>query len=131
MLQTFAGAVVQRVDSSSLPGWSRDDLLAMIAYMRALDAGLRRRGELFADYGFNGPSWAHTVQVGDGGEVTVAPGLRPGATEYLVGCWFVDVASLERAIEIAAEISLTPGPGGLPVRQVVEIHPIGSAPDVV
>jgi len=52
-----------------------------------------------------------------------------GPAKFLAGFWVVDVKSPERAVEIAARISTTPGPGGAPVNQPVELHPIMEAPE--
>ncbi len=110
--------------------WSAEDMRIMIAYMTALDADLRATGELLDDNGFGGAAQVHTVQAGAMGDATVTAGLRAGATTFLVGYWIIDVASFERAVEIATLISVTPGPGGAPVNQPVEIHPVGAPPDV-
>jgi hypothetical protein len=59
------------------------------------------------------------------GTAVVGYGLRDGATDFLAGYWVVEVASPERAVEIATQISVTPGPGGEPVNMQVEIHEIG------
>ena len=60
-----------------------------------------------------------------GQEALLAQGTRPGSNcaqdtpirtrtskEFLAGYWIVDVESEQRAIEIAAEASAAPGPGG-------------------
>jgi hypothetical protein len=62
------------------------------------------------------------------GSPLVSDGLRAEAGDCLAGYWVVDVASQERAIEIAAQISATPGPGGAPLNQQVEVHAIGEPP---
>jgi hypothetical protein len=41
----------------------------------------------------------------------------------------VDVETLERAIEIAAQASAAPGPNGVPIRQPIEVRQVMSAPD--
>ena len=41
----------------------------------------------------------------------------------------VDVESADRAIEIAAQASAAPGPGGIPIRQPIEVREPLSAPD--
>jgi hypothetical protein len=113
-----------------LASWSRDDFKRMVGYMRDLDARLRESGELLHDNGLAGPGSARTVRAQPGGEAVVRDGLREGASDVLAGYWVVDVAGPERAVEIATEISLTPGPGGRPLDQQVEIHAIGEAPEV-
>jgi hypothetical protein len=115
---------------SGLASWAPEDFKRMIGYMIALDADLRASGELLDDNGLAGPGSARTVQAQTGGATVVRDGLRDGAKDFLAGYWLVDVASPERAVEIATHISLTPGPGGNPVNQQVEVHAIGERPDV-
>jgi hypothetical protein len=113
-----------------LSAWSQDDFKAMIEYMRELDRSLRASGELLDANGLGGPGAAKTIRAGADGSAGVSDGLRNGSSDALIGYWVVDVASHERAIEIATLVSATPGPGGAPVNQPVELHPIGEAPEV-
>ena len=115
---------------NGLASWSQDDLRRMIGSMRELDADLRGRGELLHDNGLAGPGSARTVRAEPDGTPSVRDGLRAGASDCLAGYWVVDVASPERAVEIATRISLTPGPRGEPINQQVEVHEIGEPPEV-
>jgi hypothetical protein len=115
---------------SGLASWSPEDFKRMIRYTLAIDADLRESGELLDDNGLTGPGGARTVRAAADGTPTVRDGLREGAKDVLAGYWVVDVASPERAVEIAMRISVTPGPGGTPVNQQVEVHAIGEAPEV-
>jgi len=115
---------------NGLSSWSTEDVAGMVAFMRELDSGLRASGELVDANGLSGPTGATTVRAQPEGSPLVSDGLRPEAADCLAGYWVVDVASQERAIEIAAQISATPGPGGAPIRQQVEMHAIGEPPAV-
>jgi hypothetical protein len=115
---------------SGLSSWTPDDFKHMVGYMLELDADLRASGELLESNGLGGPGGARTVRAGADGTPAIRDGLRAGAKDFLVGYWVVDVASPERAVEIATHISVTPGPGGAPVNQQVEIHRIGEAPQL-
>jgi hypothetical protein len=115
---------------SGLASWPPEDFKRMVGYMRELDADLRASGELLDDNGLAGPGSARTVRAQADGEPLVRDGLREGATDFLAGYWVVDVASPERAVEIATRISVTPGRGGTPVNQQVEVHAIGEPPEV-
>ena len=57
-----------------------------------------------------------------------APVLTDGpyaeSKEVLAGYTIVDVESEERALEIAAEQSSAPGPGGVPIEQPIEVRRI-------
>jgi hypothetical protein len=115
---------------SGLSSWSPEDFKRMVGYMLALDGELRASGELLDDNGLTGPASARTVQAQADGTPIVRDGLRDGATDFLAGYWVVEVASAERAVEIATRISITPGPGGEPVNMQVEIHEIGEPREV-
>jgi hypothetical protein len=120
----------QRGANEIVASWSKQDLKAMVGYMHALDDDLRATGELIDDNGLQGPAHAKTVRAQADGKPVVTDGVYPEGKDFLFGYWVVDVKTSERAIEIAARISATPGPGGIPVNQAVEVHPIGQAPDV-
>jgi len=113
-----------------LSEWSRDDFKTMIEYMHELDRDLRDSGELLESNGLGGPGAARTIRAQADGSAGVTDGLRGEGRDALIGYWVVDVASPERAVEIATRVSATPGPGGAPVNQPVELHPIGEAPEV-
>lgn len=44
--------------------------------------------------------------------------------EFLAGFWVVDVATAERAYEIAARASAAPGPGGVPLNMAIEVRQV-------
>ncbi|TDU83573.1 hypothetical protein EV138_6037 [Kribbella voronezhensis] len=108
--------------------WSQEDLGVMVRYMKDLDRDLAESGELVEERGLAGPDQMKTLQARDDGEPIVTDGPFSETKEVLAGYWVVDVASEERVLEIALHISRTPGPGGRPLNQQVEIHPEGVAP---
>jgi len=108
--------------------WSEQDVKTMVQYMHELDDGLRASGELVEERGLAGPDQMKTLQAQDDGEPLVTDGPSSETKEVLAGYWVVDVASEARVLEIARQISVTPGPGGRPLNQPVEIHPEGQAP---
>ena len=59
----------------------------------------------------------------------VTDGPFPEAKELLAGYRMIDVDSEARAIEIAAKASAAPGPGGVPIRQPIEVRQVMGAPD--
>jgi hypothetical protein len=108
--------------------WSREDLKVMVNYMHDLNRELADAGELVEARGLAGPDQMKTLRTQDDGEPIVTDGPFSETKEVLAGYWVVDVASEDRVLEIARRISRTPGPGGRPVNQAVEIHPEGVAP---
>ena len=111
--------------------WTPDDIRAHIDFQHALNTELIERGEFVDAQGLAGPEKAKFVVApnGAGGAPVVTDGPYPESKELLAGYRTVDVDSIERAIEIAAEASAAPGPNGVPIRQAIEVRQILSAPD--
>jgi hypothetical protein len=103
--------------------WDPDDITALLEYVRALNQKLIESGELVEGLSLTGPEAARIV-VSDGGPPVVTDGPFPEAKELLAGFQMIDVESEERAIEIAAMVSAAPGPGGVPMRQRIELRPV-------
>jgi hypothetical protein len=94
--------------------WSKEDLQANIAFMRAFSKELKDSGAVVSAEGLAFPDQAKIVRAGtDGAPIT--DGVFPEAKEFLMGYWIVDVESAEEAYRIAARASTAPGP----------VHPSG------
>jgi len=106
--------------------WSKSDVEAHFAFLRALNKGLTQSGELVANEGLGAPEQAKVVRAGSGG-VPITDGVFPEAKEFLLGYWIVDVETPERAYEIAARLSAGPGPGGTPTNMPIEVRQIMSS----
>ena len=59
---------------------------------------------------------------------SVIDGPFPETKELVAGYRLIEVASLDRAIEIAARASAAPGIGGAPIRQPIEVRQVLGAP---
>jgi len=119
-----------QVESGCAPmtEWTPEEVKAHIDFQIALNQELTERGELIDAQGLTGPELAKFV-VSDGATApVVTDGPFPEAKELLAGYRMIDVDSLERAIEIAAQASAAPGPDG-PIRQPIEVRQMMSAPD--
>jgi hypothetical protein len=116
-------------DCPPMTDWNPEDINAHFAFQLALNAELAQRGELVDAQGLAGPDLAKIV-VSDGtGAPVVTDGPFPETKELLAGYRLVDVEASERAIEIAAQASAAPGPGGVPIRQPIEVRQVLSAPE--
>jgi hypothetical protein len=116
-------------DSPPMTAWSPEDIKAHIEFQQALNAELAELGELVDAQGLAGPELARFV-VSDGMSAPViTDGPYPESKELLAGYRLVDVETAGRAIEIAARASAAPGPGGVPIRQPIEVREALSAPD--
>jgi hypothetical protein len=108
--------------------WSDDDVKVMVEYMHEINRDLQAAGELVEVRGLTGPDHMKNVRADDDGEPIVTDGPFSETKEVLAGYWVIDVASEQRALEIALRVSLAPGPGGRPTNQNVEVHPEGQPP---
>ncbi len=100
----------------------REWMRGIVEFMHQLNAELEAAGELVVAEGLTAPSSARTVRP-QGTDVITTDGPFAEAKEYLAGFWIIDVATRERAEEIAAKV----------VRYVhapIELRPIGDAPEV-
>jgi hypothetical protein len=111
--------------------WTPEEIQAHIAFQRRINAELTERGELVDAQALTGPEAAKLVIYGGGGDPVVTDGPFAEYKELLAGYRTIDVESLERAIEVAAEVSAAPGPNGTPLGQPIELRevlaPLGPA----
>lgn len=110
------------VTETPMEQWAPEDIKAHMDYYRALNQELIDSGELVDNQALTGPDHAKVV-VSDG---VTAPVVTDGPyaefKEMLAGYQLVDVASEQRAIEIAAKVSSVPGPGGVPQQQRIIVR---------
>ena len=109
------------------PGWSQEDIRNMIKFMIDFDKKLKASGELVSAEGLAFPEQAKLVRAGKNGE-PITDGIFPESKEFLAGYWIVDVATAERAYEIAAAASAAPGLRGEPLNIPIEVRPVPSGP---
>jgi hypothetical protein len=109
-----------------MPSWPPGDAQAHIDFQLRMNDELRERGELVEAQGLT--QTAKTVVHDGGGTPVITDGPYPESKELLAGYRVVDVESLERALEIAAQASAAPGPHGAAIRQPIEVREIMSAP---
>jgi hypothetical protein len=108
--------------------WAPEDIRASGAHMGAIHEELAASGELVGAEGLTGPEAAKVVTHDGVGAPVVTDGPFPESKELLAGYRIVDVESPERAVEIAAQASAAPGPGGTPIKQPIEVREIMGAP---
>ncbi len=99
------------------PEW----ITEMIGFMRNLDQELVASGEMVFNEGLQDGGAAKIVRLADGVPVTT-DGPFAEAKESLIGFWVLDVADEARILDIAGRIVRYSG--------VVEVRPVGVAPDV-
>jgi hypothetical protein len=102
------------------PAWGPDEVRAMGEFMGKWTTELVESGEFVDAAGLAAP--VHTRRVGPGNVVTDGPYAE--TAEVLAGYTIVDVASFDRATEIAAKLAGTPGPEAVRERGFVDIRPL-------
>ncbi|MBQ0983662.1 hypothetical protein KBZ10_03815 [Streptomyces sp. F63] len=96
--------------------------------MEEVNKELADRGEWVEAQGLGGPGPVRTVRARPDGTPEVTDGPHFPAEKILAGYWIIDVATPERAVEIAARISTAPRPDGGPGSDPVELHPVMEGP---
>jgi hypothetical protein len=109
----------------SISTWSKKDVDAHLTFLRQFNRELSASGEFVAVEGLTHPDRARLIHAGEDG-APITDGVFPEAKEFLAGYWIIDVASPERAYEIAAAASAAPGPGGVPLNMPIEVREVMS-----
>jgi hypothetical protein len=115
-----------KADFESYAKWSKADLQASIAFMRAFTKELKNSGVFVSTEGLAFPDQAKIVHAGSDGE-PITDGVFPESKEFLAGYWIIDVEGPEQAYKIAARASAGPGPGGKPGNMPIEVRQVLSS----
>jgi len=116
--------------SGGMESWSPEDVKNHIEFQHRFDRELTEAGEMVFNEGLTFPDQALVVRADDKGAPVVTDGPFPESKEFLIGFWIVDVATAERAYEIAATASSAPGPGGQALGIPIEVRPIAGPPPI-
>ena len=122
MLKHYRGSAPEQPTYPPMAEWTPEEVSAHIQYMNDFAARLEESSE-YVDANALSESGTWVRFDGEG-----RPPLTDGPfaeTKDLVAGWMViDVASYERAVELAGELSAAPGPGGEPIREWLELRPL-------
>ncbi|MFI9063652.1 YciI family protein [Streptomyces sp. NPDC053429] len=116
------------VDFPGIGQWTPEELQDHIRFMKDTNLELAEAGELVDAQGLAMPETARIVRAHQGGAPVITEGPFPETKEFLAGWWIVDCDGEERAVEIAAQVSAAPGPGGRPLNMPIEVRQVMSAP---
>ncbi|WP_330253022.1 YciI family protein [Nocardia sp. NBC_00565] len=125
LLKTYAPAAYC---DTPITEWTPEEIQAHIDFQRALGAELAKSGELVDAQGLAGPDEARIVSSDGRSAPLITDGPFPETKEFLAGYWIVDVESPDRVLEIAAQMSAGPGPGGKPIGEYIEVRAVMSVP---
>ena len=114
----------------ALSTWKPAEFKAHIEFMLDFNKELTRSGELVLAEGLDIPKNAVMVKAKDASAPAVTDGPFAETKEFLAGFWIVECETRQRAIEIAAQASVAPGPGGTPFGIPIEVRQVMGAPPV-
>lgn len=104
--------------------WDPADVSAHMAYYDRMQHELLKEGEQVQFIALADPRETKIVRSDGVGEPIVHDGPFAEYKEVLAGFQVLVVDSEARAIEIAAHVSAVPGPGGVPLEQLVEVRQV-------
>ncbi|WP_309646268.1 YciI family protein [Phenylobacterium sp.] len=115
-------------DEDGLGSWPPEAMEAHLAFLRAFNAALVESGELVQIVALVSPEEMRMVRAKTGGGATITDGPYPESKEFLAGFWMIDVESLDRALELAAQASAGPGPDGKPLNMPIQVRAVMGGP---
>jgi len=127
LLKHYRGAP-DAVNNVPMDQWTPEEVDAHVQFMNEFAGRLEQSGELIDGQALS-PDGAWVTADADGQPVTDGPFAE---TKDLIAGWYViDVDSYERAVQLAAELSLAPGAGGKPIHEWLEVRPFYAHPPTV
>lgn len=122
-LMMMNGTVAQW-KSEGIGSWPPQEMQAHIHFLQQFNKELRASGELLGVEALTSPDTTRIVRAKQGGAPTISDGPFSESKEFLAGFWMIDVASEERAYELAARASAAPGRGGKPLNMPIELRQV-------
>lgn len=121
LLKHYRGGPTPTVDFAPMDQWTPDEVDAHIQYMRDFAAKLQKSGEFVGEQALM-PEGTF-VRYDGAGRPPVTDGPFAETKDLIAGWMMIDVDSYDRALELAAELSAAPGPGGTPIHEWLELRP--------
>ena len=129
LLKHYRGGPTPVVDYGSMDQWTPEEIDAHMRYMGEFADRLRGTGEFVQEQALS-PQGTF-VRYDGAGRPPVTDGPFAETKDLIAGWMVIDVDTYERALELAAELSAAPGPGGRPIHEWLELRPfLGAAPTV-
>jgi hypothetical protein len=128
LLKHYRGAPAA-VNDVPMDQWTPEEVDAHMQFMCDFAARLEESGE-FVDGQALAPDGAFVRYDGEG-RPPVTDGPFAETKDLIAGWYIIDVASWDRAVELAGELSAAPGAGGKPIYEWLEVRPFLTAPSTV
>lgn len=125
LLKHYRGAPAATNDVP-MDRWTPEEIDAHVQFMNDFAARLEENGEYVDGQALSQEgAWVRS----DGpGRPPVTDGPFAETKDLIAGWYVVDVEGWDRAVELAAELSLAPGSGGEPIHEWLEVRPFYGAP---
>ncbi|MFF0860359.1 YciI family protein [Nonomuraea sp. NPDC003560] len=120
LLKHYRGAPAA-VNDVPMGQWTPEEVAAHVQYMRDFAARLQESGEFVDSQGLS-PEGTFVRYDGEG-RPPVTDGPFAETKDLIAGWMVIDVASYERALQLAGELSAAPGAGGEPIHEWLEVRP--------
>ena len=128
LLKHYRGAPVPE-NFIPMDQWTPQEFSDHVQFMHDFAARLEETGE-FVDAQALAPegTW---VRYGGEGQPPVTDGPFAETKDLIAGWMVIDVDTYERALELAGQLSASPGAGGKPIYEWLEVRPFMSAPPTI
>ncbi len=126
ILKHYRGGPTRAVDYPPMDQWRPEEVDDHIQFMRDFAASLRDSGEYVDSQAL--ASEGAWVRYDGEGKPPVTDGPFAETKDLIAGFMIIDVASYQRAVELAGELSAAPGAGGRPIHEWLEVRPFMGAP---
>ena len=124
-LKHYRGAPAA-VEDIPMDRWTPQEVDDHIRFMQEFGARLEETGELVDAQALSPDGlW---VRYDGPGRPPITDGPFAETKDLIAGWMVIDVATQERAIELAGELSAAPGPGGRPIHEWLEVRPFLEMP---
>ena len=120
LLKHYRGAPAS-VNDVPMEQWTEAEVKAHVQYMNDFAARLQSSGE-YVDSQALDPS-GEFVRFDGEGKPPVTDGPFPETKDLIAGWMVIDVASYQRAVDLAGELSAAPGAEGRPIHEWLELRP--------
>ncbi len=123
LLKHYRGGPELPTPVPPMPQWDPKDIEAHMAFLGEVHQMLTETGELVDAQALT-PQRVWVRYGGPDADPVLSDGPHPETSDLVAGWYMVDVASRERAIEIAAHVSSEPGPGGKPLYEWIDVRQV-------
>jgi hypothetical protein len=125
LLKHYRGTPTPHHPFPPMDQWAPEDVDAHMAFLKHVGELLKENGE-FVDAQALTPVQTWVRYGGPDAAPVITDGPLPEITDLVAGWYMIDVATYERAVELAAYVSSEPGPGGTPLYEWIDVREVMS-----